>query len=120
MLPIYFKTSFAHYKQLPYAIFRLIDIVLQPAAELDYLLLVRQEFIEHMQLSPAYLKMPDNQKNRQRDQRIDKLVAQLPNARVQFDWKLFPAELRPKLVPGKLRKKVVKQVDVNERYNNTR
>lgn len=81
--------------------------------EVDYLLLLRQEFIEHMQLSPAFLKMKDDRK--QRDKTIDKLVAQLPSAKEKFDWKLLPHELRPKLVPGRLKKKVDKQIDVNQR-----
>lgn len=66
-----------------------------------------------MQLSPAYLKMRDDRK--QRDKTIDKLVAQLPSSKEKFDWKLLPHELRPKLVPGKLRKKADKPVDINQR-----
>lgn len=66
-----------------------------------------------MQLSPAYLRMRDNRI--QSDKTIDKLVAQLPSAKEKFDWKLLPHELRPKLVPGKLRKKTDKQVDINQR-----
>lgn len=74
---------------------------------------MRQELIEHMQLSPAYLKMREDKK--QSDKTIDKLVAQLSSVKEKFDWKLLPHELRPKLVPGKLRKKVEKQVDIDQR-----
>lgn len=82
--------------------------------ELDYLLLLRQEFIEHMQLSPAYLKLREDRK--QRDKAIDKLVAQLPNTKEKFDWKLLPIELRPKLLPGNFKKTVQeKPVDVTQR-----
>lgn len=90
------------------------DLKFQTSPELDYLLILRQGFIEHMQLSPAYLKMPVNS-NKQSQQAIDKLVAQLPAAREKFDWKLLPTELRPKMKGKKLVTKVVKQVDVVER-----
>lgn len=83
---------------------------------MDYLLLLRQTLIEHMQLSPVYLKLPTDK--RQTDKTIDKLVAQLPGAKEKFDWKLLPQELRPKLVPGRLRKKVEKPVDINQRWGN--
>lgn len=67
-----------------------------------------------MQLSPAYLKMPVN-RDKEPEQAIERLVAQLPTAREKFDWKLFPTELRPKLSSKKIKRKVVKEVDVNER-----
>lgn len=97
-------------------LYQQIKLILQPSIELDYLLLLRQEFIEHMQLSPAYLKMRDDRK--QSDKAIDKLVAQLPSAKEKFDWKLLPNELRPKLIANKLKKNVEKAVDVNQRYDN--
>lgn len=67
-----------------------------------------------MQLSPAYLKMPVSS-NKQSEQAIDKLVAQLPTAKEKFDWKLLPTELRPKLKGKKLVPKVVKRVDIDQR-----
>lgn len=78
------------------------------------MLILRQGFIEHMQLSPAYLKLPISS-NKQLEQAIDKLVAQLPAAKEKFDWKLLPTELRPKLKGKKLVPKVVKQIDVDQR-----
>lgn len=86
----------------------------QSTAELDYVLLLRQGLMEHMQLSPAYLKMPIN-RDKEPEQAIERLVAQLPMAKEKFDWKLYPTELRPKLSSKRIRRKVVKEVNVNER-----
>lgn len=77
------------------------------------MLILRQDFIDHMQLSGSYLKLPEN-KTIQKDQEIDKLVAQLPNAKEKYDWALFPSELRPKLLAKKVRK-VVKEVNIEQR-----
>lgn len=82
--------------------------------DLEYMLLLRHSFTEHMQLAPTYLKMPEN-KERGLEQAIDKLVAQLPNAKEKFDWRLLPSELRPKVSVNRV-KKVVKKMDVEHRY----
>lgn len=67
-----------------------------------------------MQLSGTYLKMPEDKAN-QPEQQIDKLVAQLSSAKEKFDWKLFPSELRPKVLANRVKKKVVKDIDIAER-----
>lgn len=85
--------------------------------ELDYLLILKQDLIDHMQLSPSYLKMPHD-KNKRPEQEIDKLVAQLPSVKEKYDWKLFPSELRPKIMAKRVNKeKVAKSVDVQQRLN---
>ncbi|KAJ8967391.1 hypothetical protein NQ314_002897 [Rhamnusium bicolor] len=89
-------------------------VPLNASLELDYLLILRQDFIDHMQLSGSYLNMPENKKN-QPEQAIDKLVAQLPSAKEKYDWTLFPSELRPKMLAKRVKKKVVKEVNLEER-----
>ncbi|XP_050296255.1 DNA-directed RNA polymerase III subunit RPC7-like [Anthonomus grandis grandis] len=89
-------------------------IPLTPSLELDYLLILRQDFIDHMQLSPSYLKLPDS-KNKQPEQEIEKLVAQLPTSKQKYDWSLFPSELRPKMLAKRIKKTQIKEVDVVER-----
>ena len=85
--------------------------------ETDYLLILKQDLIDHMQLSQSYLKMPYD-KNKQPEQEIDKLVAQLPSVKEKYDWKLFPSELRPKVLAHRVNKaKVSKSVDVQQRLN---
>lgn len=73
--------------------------LLQQSEDMNYLLLLRQDFIDRMQLSAAYLKMPC--KETQPNKQIDRLVAQLPSAKDKYDWSLLPAELRPKLLARK-------------------
>ncbi|XP_060528316.1 DNA-directed RNA polymerase III subunit RPC7-like [Cylas formicarius] len=86
-------------------------IPLLTSLEMDYLLLLKQDLMDHMQLSPCYLKMPENKKS-QPEQEIDKLVAQLPNAKEKYNWKLLPVELRPKVLAKRMKKKDMPQ-DVN-------
>ena len=69
--------------------------------------------IDHMQISTSYLRLPDT--NITSDKEIDKLVAQLPCVKEKFDWELFPEELRPKIVAKRTKKKVVEDVNVEER-----
>lgn len=85
-------------------------VPLTQSVETDYLLILRQDFVDHMQLSSAYLKLP--QETKQPEKEIDKLVAQLPAAKEKFDWTLFPAELRPKMLAKRV-KKPEKQSEVN-------
>lgn len=84
--------------------------------ETDYLLILRQDFIDHMQLSSSYIRLPETKMN-QPEQEIDKLVAQLPNTKEKYDWSLFPVELRPKMLAKRVKKKTVqtKEVNVQER-----
>lgn len=81
---------------------------------MDYLLILRQDFIDHMELSGAYLKMPEN-KNIQPEQEIDKLVAQITGTKETFDWTLFPAELRPKMIAKRLKTKTSNDVNIEKR-----
>lgn len=81
---------------------------------MDYLLILRQDFIDYMELSGAYLKIPEN-KNLQPEQEIDKLVAQITGTKEKFDWTLFPAELRPRLFAKRLKAKNNNEVNVETR-----
>nr|CAH7760176.1 unnamed protein product [Callosobruchus chinensis] len=80
-------------------------VPLTQSSEIDYLLILRQDFIDRMQISGSYLKMPECKLN-QAEQTIDKLVAQLPRVKEKFDWRLFPSELRPKAMAKRVKKKV--------------
>ncbi|XP_076266989.1 RNA polymerase III subunit G [Rhynchophorus ferrugineus] len=84
-----------------------------PSVETDYLLILRQDFIDHMQLSPSYLKLPVSKTANQPEQEIDKLVAQIPSAKEKYDWSLFPSELRPKALAKRLKNPMGKQADIN-------
>lgn len=88
-------------------------VPLTQSLETDYLLILRQDFVDHMQLSSAYLKPPQEAKSGQPEKEIDKLVAQLPAAKEKFDWNFFPAELRPKMLAKKGVKKLEKQSEMN-------
>ncbi|CAG9837262.1 unnamed protein product [Diabrotica balteata] len=89
---------------------------LSQSLEMDYLLILRQDFIDHMQLSGSYLKMPESK--HQPQQEIDKLVAQLPSAKEKFDWRLFPSELRPKVLVKRVPKsEKSKNVNIEQRLN---
>lgn len=81
---------------------------------MDYLLNLRQGFIEHMQLSPVYLKMPIS-REKMPEQTIEKLVAQISGVKEKFDWKILPTELRPKVTARKIERKVIKNVDIVQR-----
>lgn len=74
---------------------------------------MRQDIIDHIQLSTSYLRVPAA-KAVKSDQQIDKLIAQLPAAKNDFDWELFPAELRPKVVAKRKNKKVLKEVNIEQ------
>lgn len=76
--------------------------------------MLKEEFIDQMQLSGVYLRMPDA-KLKQIDHELDKLVAQLPSAKEKYDWNLFPSELRPKVLAKRIKKPVVKEIDVDSR-----
>ncbi|CAH1975916.1 unnamed protein product [Acanthoscelides obtectus] len=89
-------------------------VPLTQSPEMDYLLILRQDFIDRMQISGSYLKMPESKSN-QAEQTIDKLVAQLPRVKEKFVWKLFPSELRPKAMAKRVRKKVQEDVNVEKR-----
>lgn len=66
--------------------------------EMDYFLILRQDFIDHMQLSASYTNLSNRKSAKIGEQpTIDRLVAQLPSNREKYDWSLFPTELRPKL-----------------------
>ncbi|CAH1117363.1 unnamed protein product [Phaedon cochleariae] len=90
-------------------------VPLTNSLEMDYLLILRQDFIDHMQLSGTYLKMPQNKSHP--EQEIDKLLAQLPSAKEKFDWSLFPSELRPKVMAKRIKKKPVKEVNIEQRLS---
>ncbi|XP_044263740.1 DNA-directed RNA polymerase III subunit RPC7-like [Tribolium madens] len=101
----------------PPPLYPLLDrhpVPLNPSVETDYLLILKQDLIDHMQLSPSYLKLPHD-KNKQPEQEIDKLVAQLPSVKEKYDWKLFPSELRPKVLAKRMNKKADKNVDVQQK-----
>ncbi|KAJ8971146.1 hypothetical protein NQ317_003436 [Molorchus minor] len=103
----------------PPPLYPLLDrrpVPINPSLETDYLLILRQDFIDHMQLSGAYLKMPES-KNKEPQQAIDKLMAQLPSAKEKYDWSLFPSELRPKIVARRIKRKPAKEVNVDERLS---
>lgn len=71
--------------------------------EIDYYLILRQDFIDHLQLSASYTNLTDRKSTKVAEQpTIDRLVAQLPSNREKYDWSLFPAELRPKLSAKRL------------------
>ncbi|KAH1000818.1 hypothetical protein HUJ04_013103 [Dendroctonus ponderosae] len=91
-------------------------VPLTQSEDTEYLLLLRQDFIDRMQLSAAYLKMPSKEKT-QPNQEIDRLVAQLPSAKDKYDWSLLPAELRPKLLARKVKEVPVatKSINVQEK-----
>nr|XP_023020993.1 DNA-directed RNA polymerase III subunit RPC7 [Leptinotarsa decemlineata]XP_023020994.1 DNA-directed RNA polymerase III subunit RPC7 [Leptinotarsa decemlineata] len=90
-------------------------VPLEQSSEMDYLIIVRQNFIDRMQLSGSFLKLPEN-KN-QPERAIDKLVAQLPSAKEKFDWKRFPKELWPKSMAKKsvVSGKPVKDVNIEQK-----
>jgi len=91
-------------------------VPLTQSLETDYLLILRQDFIDHMQLSASYLRMLESKTN-QSEQEIDKLVAQLPSTKEKYDWTLFPAELRPKMLAKRVKKKggVKKDINIEEK-----
>ncbi|KAB0804214.1 hypothetical protein PPYR_01184 [Photinus pyralis] len=93
-------------------------VPLQESLELDYLLILRQNILDQMQSSGAYLRIPQS-KDRldKRQQEIDKLIAQLPSVKEKFDWNMLPTELRPKLIAKRMKLKESKTVDVNFRLN---
>lgn len=78
--------------------------------------MLKQDFVDRMQLSPCYLKMPID-KNNQPEQEIDKLVAQLPRVKEKYDWRYFPSELRPKVLAKKIKCKPddMKNLDINKK-----
>ncbi|XP_071053814.1 DNA-directed RNA polymerase III subunit RPC7-like [Onthophagus taurus] len=91
-------------------------VPVQPSEDLDYLLTLRQDIIDHMYLSTAFLRVSKTKVTKS-DHEIDKLLAQLPSATNNFDWELFPTELRPKMSAKRIKKQVKKEVDVEDRLN---
>ncbi|CAH0551968.1 unnamed protein product [Brassicogethes aeneus] len=94
----------------PPPLFPLLDkrpVPIHISLELDYLLILKQDFIDHMQLSGSYLKLPETKSNE------SEIVPQVPKEK--YDWSLFPSELRPKMMARRAKKVVVKDVDVNNR-----
>ncbi|XP_025830802.1 DNA-directed RNA polymerase III subunit RPC7-like [Agrilus planipennis] len=91
-------------------------IPLSECIEADYLLILKQGFIDRMNMSGAYLK-PSEPNLKQSEQAIDKLLAQIPNTKEKFNWNFYPHELRPKLVAKKRIKTVEKKVDITSRLN---
>lgn len=69
-----------------------------------------------MHLSGAYIKPPESKENKPLNE-IEKLVAQLPSAKENFDWRYFPTELRPKIIVRRVGKKpeANKEIDINTR-----
>ncbi|KAK9886660.1 hypothetical protein WA026_017580 [Henosepilachna vigintioctopunctata] len=103
----------------PPPLYRMLErrpVPLESSKEMEYLLLLKQDFIHHMQLSPSYLKMPVTKSN-EFEQEIDKLVAQIPTKREKYNWNLFPSELRPKIFAKRTKHKLQKAVDVSEKLN---
>lgn len=90
-----------------------------PSLETDYMLILRRDFIDHMQLSSSYIKIPFASKSNQPEQEIDKLVAQIHSTKEKYDWNFFPSELRPKLLAKRIKKGRGQKLDVNiqERLN---
>ncbi|KAJ8925497.1 hypothetical protein NQ315_009335 [Exocentrus adspersus] len=88
-------------------------VPLNQSLEMDYLLILRQDFIDHIQLSGSYIKLPQNKMKP--EQEIDKLVAQLPVAKEKYDWTLFPSELRPKMYAKRNKQKTAKEVNIEQR-----
>lgn len=82
--------------------------------DMDYLLGLRQEIIDHMQLTTGYLRFQEKS-TAKTDQEIDKLIAQLPSVSRTFDWELFPIELRPKMSGKRIKQNIKKEVDVESR-----
>lgn len=70
--------------------------------------------MDQLHLSPSYIRMPESKTN-QLEQEIDKLVAQLPQIKEQYDWNLFPSELRPKMLAKRTKKIVPKDINITEK-----
>lgn len=83
--------------------------------ELDYLLILRQNFLDIMQSSGAYLKMSENRVDKPQ-QEIDILLAQLQSAKEKIDYELLPIELRPKVVAKRSKTKNKQTVDIDTRF----
>ncbi|XP_057651540.1 DNA-directed RNA polymerase III subunit RPC7-like [Diorhabda carinulata] len=99
-----------------YPILERRPVPLTQSLEMDYLLILRQDFIDHLQLSGSYVKMIESKT--QTEQAIDKLVAQMPNTKEKYDWRLFPSELRPKILGKRLAKQdKAKEVNIEQRLN---
>jgi len=90
-------------------------VPLPESLELDYLLILRQNLLDVMQASGAYLTMPEEKIDKPQ-QEIDKLLAQLPSIKEKFDWQLLPTELRPKVIAKRMKTKDVKAVDIESRH----
>ncbi|KAL3288309.1 hypothetical protein HHI36_002757 [Cryptolaemus montrouzieri] len=101
----------------PPPLYRMLErkpVPLESSKELEYLLLLKQDFIHHMQLSPSYLKMPEKKGN-EFQQEIDKLVAKISVKKEKYHWNLFPSELRPKLFAKRIKDRSAKDIDVAEK-----
>ncbi|CAH1133602.1 unnamed protein product [Ceutorhynchus assimilis] len=92
---------------------------IRKTAELDYLVTLRQDFVDHMQLSSSYIRTPVEAKE-QHKKEIDKILDQLQsgNAKDEYDWGMFPAELRPKSLAKKVVvKRTNAEVNVEDKLN---
>lgn len=99
-----------------YPILERRPVPITQSLEMDYLLILRQDFIDHMQLSGSYIRMLESKT--QTEQAIEKLVAQIPNTKEKYDWRLFPSELRPKMLVKRLAKQdKAKEVNIEQRLN---
>lgn len=78
------------------------------------MLILKQDFLENMRYTSACVDLPTS--NREPEQEIDKLLAQLPKLQQNnlFDWNLLPKELRSKVV-AKRKAKTDKEVDVESK-----
>ncbi|KAF5280067.1 hypothetical protein FQR65_LT15104 [Abscondita terminalis] len=91
-------------------------VPLQESLECDYLVILRQNILDQMQASGAHLRMPQTlERTDKPQQEINKLIAQLSSIKEKFDWKMLPAELRPKVVARRMKAKELKVVDVDSR-----
>lgn len=88
-------------------------VPLTQSSDLDYLVVLRQDYIDHMQLSSSFLKKPQTETESTNE--IDRLLSQLPQTKGQYEWNLLPAELRPKVLAKRNKVNAVsKNVDIQE------
>lgn len=82
----------------------------------NYMLILKQDFLENMQYKSTYVNLPQHQKEPELE--IDKLLAQLPKMpeSCKFDWKMLPKELRSKISAKRNKQtKTSKEVDIETR-----
>ncbi|XP_065169061.1 DNA-directed RNA polymerase III subunit RPC7 [Atheta coriaria] len=95
----------------PPPLFPVLDhkpIGLNITIETKYLLMLKQDFVDHIQSSPAHIKLAvkdDSQEVQAGMEPINKMLSQ-PVGKNSFDWAMFPSELRPKMIAKKFKKPV--------------